>query len=156
MKSTPPKVSSGSEDLDTEDRAALSKVGDAGNQSPPSPSPTAEAGQPAPAVTPSSLVWAGHVVTLCNQYFVTRYGSGAAIPGAILDPIKTDIAAAIDAYLPAVESQPGVFALVALGGHFFACQQSAKDSAKPSASSDRAGAERPHSSSSSSNGNGES
>jgi len=149
------KASSGSDaPLDAEDRAALDKVADAGNQSPPSASPTAEGGQPSSAVTQSSMLWAGHALSLCNQFFVSRFGDGGAIPGAILDPIKLDLAAAIDAYLPAIDAKPGVFAAVALGGHFFACLQAAKGNATPSESSDKAEAEKQRSSSSALSMNG--
>lgn len=141
-------ASSASEPLDREDREALDRVSGSANQGAAPGSPTAGGPQGSPAVTPQALVWAGHVVSLCNQFFITKFGAEAALPDRISIPIQSDLALAIDTYLPALDAKPGIFAAIALAGHFIACAQAA--SAKRSASSARAGAEKPPSSSSSS------
>lgn len=144
------KASLASKPLETEDIEALARVAGSANQSTESASPAAGDGQPSPAVnrSPGALMWAGHAVNLCNQFFVARFGTEGKIPDSVLDPIRDDLALAIDTYLPSIEAKPGVFALVALGGHFFACQRA--HNAKPSASSDSPVQEKQRSSGSSS------
>ena len=150
------KASLASKPLDVEDTEALARVAGSANQGTESASPAAGGGQPSPAVnlSPGALMWAGHAVNLCNQFFVARFGAEGKIPDSVLDPIRNDLALAIDTYLPSIEAKPGVFALVALGGHFFACQRA--HSEKPSASSDSPGPEKLRSSGSSSDAERES
>lgn len=131
------KVSSASKPLDSEDAEALRVAGSA-YQGTESASPAAGDGQPSPAVnqlSPGAVMWAGHALALCNQFFVSRFGAEGKIPDAVLEPIRNDLALAIDTYLPTVETKPGIFALVALGGHFFACQRERVRNAKQSESS---------------------
>lgn len=150
------KASLASDPLDKADRDALARVGATGPQDPAASTPTAaEDGQPSSAVSSAgSQMWAGHAATLANQFFRSKFGPAGAIPDTILSAIKADLAAAIDAYLPAIDARPGIFALVALGGHFVACAAQAKKE-KPSASWDKAEPEKPLSSESSSGENRE-
>lgn len=136
--------------LDPEDRDALDRLnGDLGgsaNQGAAPSTPGASAPQGAAAPTPNATLWAGHVAALCNQFFISRFGEAGAIPETILAPIKADLAAAIDAYLPQLDAKPGIFAAVALGSHFVTCQQRARANARPSGSSDKVEPEKVRSS----------
>lgn len=145
MKKEPTsEVSSATDPLDKEDQDALDRVTGSEHQGSAPVSPAAEGPQGSPAATPQSLMFAGHVSTLFNEFFLRRFGPDKGLSAPLLTAIQQDLALALDTYFPNVEAKPGMFAALAIGGHFFACQaQVQKDSATPSASSDKAGAEKP-------------
>lgn len=157
MTTTTAPASSATEPLDKEDQDALDRVTGSDNQGSAPVSPAAGGPQGSPAATPQSLMFAGHVSTLCNEFFVRRFGPDKGLSAPLLTAIQQDLALALDTYFPNVEAKPGMFAALAIGGHFLACQaQARKETATPSGSSDKAAAEKLPSSSISSDANRES
>jgi hypothetical protein len=145
MNDTPEKVSSATP-LEKEDQEALDRVNGSAHQGAAPFPPTAEGSQGSSAVppTPQSVTFAGHITALVNEFFVRRFGPDKALSGALLDAIKQDTALALDTYFPNVETKPGVFAALALGGHFIACQRQARqESATQSALSAKAEPAKP-------------
>lgn len=133
-------------DLDEADLTALNYLDDkggTGNQGPEPPPPGVGSPSGAPTPTPQALTYAGHGASLCNEFFLRRFGPDKGLSPQLLGAIQADLALAIDTYFPAIEAKPGLFALVAIGGHYFACQTEAKASGKQSASSAKVEAEKP-------------
>ena len=150
MKATKQAASSATEALDPEDRAALDltqQADGAGNQGPAPSPPGVDSPQGASTPTPQAQTYAGYAASLCNEFFVRRFGPDKGLSPQLLDAIRADLALALDTYFPRIEAKPGLFALVALGGHFLACQTEAKASARQSGSSGKAEPEKLRSSS---------
>lgn len=142
------KVSSASSAvLDPEDHAALDRangvnVGDSAIQGAASPSPGVDGGIPPSTPTQQSSIFAGHVATLCNEFFVRRFGADKSLSSGLLEAIKLDVATALDTYFPNVQAKPGIFSALVLIGHYAACARQASIETR-SASSAKAEPEKP-------------
>ncbi len=146
-QNTPEKASSvSSGSLEAEDREALerahnTKMDGSANQGAASSSPGGDGPKGPSSPTPQSQVFAGHVASLCNEFFIRKFGPDKALSGGMLDALKMDTAAALDLYLPNVDAKPGIFSALVLIGHYIQCSRD-KQTEKQSGSSDKAEQEK--------------
>lgn len=141
------KVSSASSaSLESEDREALARAQDpkldgSANQGAASSSPGGDGPKGPSSPTPQSQVFAGHVATLCNEFFIRRFGPDKGLSSGMLDALKLDTATALDTYLPNIDAKPGMFSALVLIGHYIQCSRD-KQTEKPLESSDKAEPEK--------------
>ena len=158
MKDNPKVSSATSATLDPEDQEALARAngdhgGDSAIQGAASPLPGAGDSQGPPAPTQQARTIAGHIATLANEFFTRRFGPDHGLSPALREAITLDTATALDTYLPNIEAKPGIFSAFILVSHYLECRRAATIETR-SASSDKAGPEKPLSSNGSSPENG--